>query len=517
MKKLVALALCILISVPLTGCLTSTETKSAPLGEDLVIGVCMYPLGFHPYMESYDTDTLSLNSNIFNGLVEFDAAFRIIPGLAESWTTPTNRTWRFTLRNNVRFHNGYNFTATDVKYTFDMIKTDTNYNSFFRDLLTCIQEVVIIDTYTVELITVEPCPILLNKLADIFIVSQQYQEENTSGWPIGTGAYKLVDYVDNESLTLERFDDYWNDQPEITKVMFTVIPESQNRTTALLNGTIDLATIDPEDYHDLVGVDDITIQTLTSPTVMYLSFDFRTQNSSYPYGDTNPLGDVRVREAMYAAIDIQQIITEHLKGFADPASQFISPLIFGYNPNITRVPYNLSYAQTLMNQSGYPHWFDLDLDCADYDLVIKLCETIATQLKAIHINVHVNPLPVVELFDKTCSGNSSCFFIGWIPASGDGGELFDYILMTPDTETGVGLYNYGKYSHPEIDHIGTQIACCMNPDTRCQLLQQGFALAMDDVVWIPLYMPQYVYAAHKDLTWTPRGDLSYLVEDIEIT
>lgn len=517
MKQLVALALCILISVPLSGCITVTETTSAPLGENLVIGICMYPFGFHPRMESYDTDTLSLNSNIFNGLVEFDAAFRIIPGLAESWTTPTNRTWRFTLRNNVRFHNGYTFTAADVKYTFDMIKTDTEYNSFFRDLLTCIQEVVIIDTYTVELVTVEPCPILLNKLADIFIVSQQYQEENTSGWPIGTGAYKLGDYVDKESLTLERFDDYWKDQPDITKVMFTVIPESQNRTTALLNQTIDLAGIDSYDYHNLLGVDDITIQTLTSPTVMYLSFDLRAQNSSYPYAATNPLSDVRVRGAMYAAIDIDQIITEHLHGFADPASQFVSPLIFGYNPNITRVPYNLSHAQTLMNDAGYPHGFDLDLDCADYYMITELCETIATQLKEIQINVHVNPLTAIELFDTTCSGNSSFFFIGWIPASGDGGELFDYILMTVDTQQGVGMYNYGKYSHLEVDRIGQQAACCMNPDTRCRLLQQGYALAMDDIVWIPLYMPQYVYAAHEDLTWTPRGDLTFLVEDIEVT
>ena len=159
-----------------SGCITLSDVeKNEKIIDEIIIGISFDVCGFHPWMESYDVDTMSVNSNIFNSLVEFDNIFRITPALAVSWNNPNNLTWRFHLRESVKFHNGYNFTAEDVKFTIEMIKADNN--SILRELLTSVSNVTIKDNYTIDILTEKPCPILLNQLVDIFIVSKQYQEE----------------------------------------------------------------------------------------------------------------------------------------------------------------------------------------------------------------------------------------------------------------------------------------------------------------------------------------------------
>ena len=110
-------------------------------------------------MRLYDFDTISVNCNIFNTLVEFDSLFRIIPALAESLYNLNNLTWRFNLRKNVKFHNSYNFTVDDIKYTIDMIKADNR--SVLRELLTSGSSIVVINEYTVDFLTEKPYPILV--------------------------------------------------------------------------------------------------------------------------------------------------------------------------------------------------------------------------------------------------------------------------------------------------------------------------------------------------------------------
>ena len=97
-----------------------------------------------------------------------------------------------------------------------------------RDLLTEIKEVDVFDDYTVDFVTYQPFPILLNKLTNIPIASQRYQEETTEKWPIGTGAYKLQENVPNDHITLVRFDEYSMGQPVINKVIFKIIPKSED-------------------------------------------------------------------------------------------------------------------------------------------------------------------------------------------------------------------------------------------------------------------------------------------------
>jgi peptide/nickel transport system substrate-binding protein len=513
MKKLLALGLIVLIAIEISGCISNNNINTNT-NYELIIGICAGPYGFHPWMESYDVDTMSINSNIFNGLIEFDNLFRIVPALAESWNNPDNLTWRFNLRKNVKFHNGYDFTADDVKFTIELIQQDNN--SALRELLTSVSKVNIINNHTVDIITEKPCPILLNKLVDIYIVSKKYQEEIDYEWPIGTGPYKLKQYIEEKNITLERFDKYWEGKPSVKKVIFEILCESEDRKDALIKGDIDICGVHPEHYLEVYNETNLDVKIVSPPTVFYLSFDFREYNSSYQYAKKNPVSNLQVRKAIYHAIDIDGLIEENLNGFGGAASQFVSPLIFGYNPNIKRLSYNLDTARELLNDSGYGNGFKIDLDCVESNSSKDFFINIAEMLKEINIEVNLTFLPAPELYHKLFVKNSTMFFMGWLTGTTDGGELFDFILRSVNEENSTGLYNYGYYSNPEVDSIGIQVSNMMDTQERLSLMQDGFMIAMNDVAWVPLYIPQRIYGCKDIIDWIPYAGMGYNVKNIDI-
>lgn len=513
-NRLSVVLLSILIFSSITGCINQDENgnDNNPIRNSLIIGVGGNVFGFFPWLESYDVTTMMINMNIFNSLVEFDQIFRTKPKLATSWNNPNNLTWRFYLRENVKFHNGYNFTAEDVKYTIDFIKG--NESHVLRDLLLSIEEVKIIGNYTVDIITEKPCPILLNKLTDIPIASKRYVEETTKRWPIGTGAYKLIEYVPDEHVKLERFDDYW-EEPEVKNVTFKIIEDDEEMKNATIAGEIEIAGhIQQRFYEEILNCSNIRVERFSQPTVVFLSFDFRENDSVAFKGEKNPLSDVRVRKAIYHAINITYIINSVLNGsnFAEPASQFVTPLIFGYNPNIERLPYDPEKSIELMEEAGYEEGFELVIDCNEESYSLKqICEIIQTQLSDI-IDVKLNFLPLEDYYMKIGTRNSSCYIIGWLAGTGDGGEIFDYMIRTVDQEAGVGTYNLGYYSNPEVDRIGENISHILAPKTRLELMQEGFRIAMEDIAWVPLYIPKCIYAIANYIAWDPG--MAIAVEDI---
>ena len=514
-KGLVLILIFILFFSTLSGCINKANKKNNSGRDSLIIGISDNVHGFQPWLDSYDVNTMNINMNIFNSLVEFDHIFRTKPKLATSWNNPDNLTWRFYLRENVKFHNGYSFTSADVKYTIDLIKE--NKTHVLRDLLSTVKEVKVIDDYTLDIITYEPCPILLNKLVDIPIVSKKYQRETTKIWPIGTGAYKLVENVEDAYIKLESFDDYWDQPLEVKEVTFKIIKNEEEMKNATISGEIDIAShILPMYFYEVSNCSEITMQLCTQPTVMYLSFDFREYNSSGFKNEKNPLSDIRVRKAIYQSINISYIIDNALNGseFAEPATQFVSPLIFGYNSTIERPPYDPENAKKLMKEAGYENGFELQLDLVDgYYTQKKICEIVQDQLSDI-IDVKLNFLSIEDHYMMMVDRNTSFYYCGWLTGTGDGSEVFDYILRSVDQEKGIGTYNIGYYSNATVDNIGEEISRILDPEDRLLLMQDGFSIAMDDVAWIPLYVPTCAIAMADYVAWSPRPDSMVRVEEI---
>jgi len=503
----------ILLSVGFSGCINQAGKDIQQKKELLTIGISEGPYGFFPWMDSYDTTTIGINFNIFNSLVEFDNSFRLLPKLAKSWNNPDNCTWRFFLRSDVKFHNGYNFTAYDVKYTLDLIKD--NASNVLRDLITEIKEVSVIDDYTVDIITYQPFPILLNKLAGIPIASEKYQTETAEKWPMGTGAYKLLEYVPNDHITMERFDDYKMGSPVIQKVVFKIFQDSEALKNALISGNIDVMDhVPPSDVNEISNASGLAVKKISNPTVWYLGFDFRENSPAFP-GGKNPLADVRVRKAMYQAIDIDEIL-KLFSSSAEPASQFLSPLIFGFNPEIQRLPYDVNASRELLRKAGYEHGFNLTLYCPEgWPTITAISNELARQLSYI-LSVNVTFLSNDEYYGKLYMGDCPVYLLGWIPATGDGGEIFDYLLRSEHDPLGRGSYNFGYYSNATIDNITEEVAHTMNQKTRRDLMREGFKVAMDDVACIPLYISVCNIGVSDYIVWDPRSDLMTLVEEISV-
>ncbi len=515
MEKNLLISIFVLFIVILysAGCINQDNLENNKINT-IKIGLTDKISGFYPFINNYDISTMEINFNIYDGLVDFDENYRIKPRLATSWNNPGPNIWRFNLRKNVTFHNNYNFSAEDVKFSIDLIKT--NNSNVLKDLISSINHVIVIDNYTVDIVTEGPNPILLNKLVDIPIISKKYYESSTENWPIGTSAYKLLSY-DEDIISLGKFENFWGDKLEIEKAIFYVIEDDEERKNKLLSQDIDISENIPPIYIDEITKNDQTsIKTISSTTVVFLGFDFRENNSNGFKDIKNPISDIRVRKALYHAVDTNSIIRDIKGGYAEPASQFLSPLIFGYNPDIKILEYDLNESKRLMEEAGYEKGFNITLDCPyDWYDDMLICEEIKKQLSPI-INVTLNPLSVEDYFNKILDRKSSFFIIGWIPATGDGGEIFDYILRSIDENKGFGTYNLGYYSNSSIDNISEKIMTTMDPEMRLSYMQQGFQIAMDDIACIPLFINVLNYGVTKNIEWTPRSDMDIRVENIKL-
>ncbi len=511
-NKTILFTLFILVLLFCSGCLNTPDINRDDnlKNETLICGVLtsesIYP------MDVDHNNFWTLIPNIFNGLVDFDENFRIIPALAVSWNNPDSLTWRFYLRQGVKFHNGDDFTAEDVRFSIKI------YN---RGINATLSDIVILDNYTIELRTYDPHPGLLSRLAHTGIIfCRNVTEEAGQQSLIGTGPYRLTDYEIGNYTTLERFDGYWGEKPQIKTVTFRAIEDEEEMLLALRSGVIDLAEYNIDDRIDQIIADEnITVAKYPPLSTYVIGFDMR-QNDSYGYPDSrNPTADVRVRKAIYQAINITPLINGPFKGFAQPESQFITPYIFGYSPEIERLPYNLSSSRQLLIEAGYEQGFDITMDCITegFPYNAENCYLITQQLASVGIHVTMNNLSIDEFDRKVVyERNTSMYLVGWGTISVDGGWVYDLFIRS--VEEYLGTYNSGYYSNSEVDRLGAAAAQEMNSETRLQLLQEGFRIAMvDDVMSVPLFSQELLVLTAKNIEFSPRADLRSVVKDIRFT
>jgi len=511
-KKIFASIMCLIIIVGFSGCINNSNIDNGKdiKDKDILIIAVFDNLSIYPFRLNVKNQ-LTIKPNIYNGLVEFNEMFQIIPALSESWNNPDNLTWRFFLRENVKFHNGYNFTAEDVKYSIDEIYV--HYKSF-------IEEVIVVNNYTIEIKTIAPYPGFLSKLAQGFVIfSKKNIEETENNWPIGTGAYKLSEYVENNYTKLERFDEYWKEKPNIKSVIFRLIEDDQERINELVSGNIDIAEYNINENIDEISKEEgIKLVKFPPLSTYIMGFDLR-ENGSYRFPDgENPTADLRVRKAIYYAIDIEPLINGPFRGLAIPATQFITPYIFGYNPEIERLSYDADTARDLLEEAGYGEGFDIEMDCITemYEYNIENTRLIADQLSEIGINVTVNGMSIEEFNQKVVvEKNTSLWLVGWGTISVDGGVVYDYFIR-PEGENLTGFYNSGHYINTEVERLGAEASTEIDPKKRLKLLQEGFRIAIvDDVIIVPLFSQELFVLTADYVDIQPRADLKVVVENID--
>ena len=490
----------------------------------LIISQRSDALTLDPYDEN-ESPTFCVLHNIFESLTHLDHDLRLHPKLATSWKAENDTTWVFALRKGVTFHNGAAFDSADAKYS---IERALNWEgSEIKAAVLLVKKVEAPDPYTLKIITKKPDPILPLRLETVKMLDKETCEREiaTHGQrylvthPNGTAPYKLVKWVKDDHLTLVAFDQYWRGPARIKQVIFKPITNEATRVAALLTGKTHIITEVPvRDVGLLEKNPKLRLVKKPGLRLIYLGLDVgRDKTPGIPSSPPNPLKDLRIRQAIYYGINEPAIVKYVMNGFAEPAGQLFPDPVVGYNPAITRYPHDPEKARQLLVEAGYPNGFEVRLDAPNDRYVndAKIARAVAIQLAKIGIRVKVNTYPKARFFQDEEEGKCSFHLVGWANNNGDGCGSLEYLLHTRDDANNLGTANSSIfYSNPELDRLTELAAQTLDPEQREQYLQGAVAVAMQDLVHIPLHYQYDLYGISRKVVWTPRRDTRIVCYDI---
>ncbi|MFW6147431.1 MAG: ABC transporter substrate-binding protein [Thermodesulfobacteriota bacterium] len=486
-------------------------TGQAMAVSSITVAVDTPPRTMNPHGSDADAN-LSVMANFFDGLMQRKAPKgELSPALAVRYEHPDLLTWKFYLRKGVKFHNGNPFTAEDVKFSFERL-SDPDVSEFINTGRS-IASIEIIDDYTVVIKTKDPIPWFANNMHQIYIMDKESSEARDPGEaevkPIGTGAYKFVEWVKGSYLKMAANEDYWEGPPPIKNVELQPITESSTRFAALASGRVELVSGVPVELYEKV---------LQNPKLEVLSRPAR-RSIFLALGNKpgDPWADIRVRKAIYMAINEEEIIEKIMRGHAAPAAQIPDSPTIGYNPDISRLPYNPEKAKELLGEAGYGNGFEITLSGPNdrYIQDEKIAEAVAKYLAKVGIKVTLDVKPKSIFFPQVARGEFDFYLIGWFDGTFDMGRT--YSKLAHSRVEGYGELNGTNYSDPTIDTLLEPSGSIVDPEKRKKVLQDLNKIAMvDKIVWIPLHYQQDIYAVQKGkgITFEPRPDRWIVFKEI---
>ena len=418
----------------------------------------------------------------------------------------------------MKFSNGNDFNADDVVFSFERILNDPTLE--MGVYLMRLQEVKKVDDYTVQLVTKIPYPVFDGSLVHIMMLDKETCEglssEEISANPVGTGRYRLVEHVKESYIKLVRNDEYWGELPDAETVEFRVIANAATRTTALINGEVDfISNIPVMDVDRLKDTSNVQVITNPSLSCNYMGFDLLNEHGSAGTDDPNPLLNVKVRQAIYHAIDVQTIVDTVMNGYATVANSYMPSICVGYNADAERPAYDPELAKQLLK-----HTWDADLPEVDArnDSDVnadQVSQAIASYLEKVGIKAEVNLLPRASFYEKTDAENlqSSFFMAGWGDSSGEGMVIFNDMLYTYDGKPGMGEGNRGHYSNAEVDALLDQASVETDQAKRAALVEQVDQIARDEAAYIPLFFKENIFGVRAGIQYTPSCDDHILAWD----
>ncbi|MBF9232901.1 ABC transporter substrate-binding protein [Microvirga alba] len=508
--------------------LLGTALGGAVSAQTLTMGVRAGPDSIDPHWSTLGSQAETLR-HVFDTLVMADENLNMKPGLATSWKPVDDTTWEFKIREGVKFHDGSELTAEDVKFSIDRIPVVTGPMSM-TIYTKQVKETKVVDKYTLHVITKVAAPTLPNDFIRLFVVSKSVgmdarnEQFNSGKAAIGTGPYKFVSWEPKGDFVVERFDGYWGEKQPWAKVIRKEIPNDPARMAALKSGQVDLVNYVPAtDYASMQK--DKSVDTFVADSVYFFDL-YPNQKETLPKPvkvdgkeiTANPLRDPRVREAMDLAIDRKTLVRVVLEGLGRPANQLMPTHFFGGSKNLPERAYDVAKSKKLLADAGYPNGFEIDFFCTNNRLPGDgaMCEALSQMWARAGLKVNANALNGTVFFPAQQKGEFPMWMSGWGTLTGEASYTYGSLVHTADPSTGLGAFNKQGYSNPEVDKLLQEGSRTMDDTKRRALFEKATEISMNDRALIPMVQLQTVWAAKKGaLTIPARVDQETLAYEIK--
>ena len=468
--------------------------------------------------------THTIRHQMYEPLIIRDVTGAFEPALATEWAPSESdpNVWVFKLRQGVKFHDGADFTAEDVVFSFERAKQPT---SDMKELINSIVEVRAVDDYTIEIVTDGPNPILPANLTDLMIMDKDWTEANDTvkvqdfeGGEItyattnanGTGAYKLVSREPDVKTVMTRNDDYWGKDQfpmEISEIIYTPIQNPATRVAAMLSGEVNFLQDMP--VQDLARVNDaegLVVKTAPQNRVIFFGMNQGADDIEADNIDgANPLADVRVRKAMSMAINrdaIQQVV---MRGQSQPAGMIAPPFVNGWTAEMDAESFtDVEAAKALMAEAGYEDGFSIRLDCPN-DRYINdeaICQAAVGMLGQIGVTVNLDAIPKAQHFPKITDGATDFYMLGWGVPTYDSEYIFNFLVH--GREDSIGTWNGTGFDNDELDAKIISLASNTDLAARDADIADIWRVVQDEVLYIPIH--------HQVLNWGMSESLGIEVD-----
>ena len=457
------------------------------------------PPNVDPYYNQQRSGIVLLHQAWDTLLYRDPETFQNKPLLAESYKWVDDTTLEFTLRHGVTFHNGDKFTADDVVYTVNTVLTDkqvavpSNY-SFYESAEK-------IDDYHVRIKLKRVFPAALDYIAmTLPIWPKAYRErvgaDEYSRHPVGTGPYKITRVDGVTEIDLERYDGYYADSPKgkaaIGKIVIHEVPDSSTEMAELLGGRADwIWKFSPDQFDNVNRMPTVQALRAESMRIGYINMDAAGRT-----GANNPLTNVKVRQAIFYAIDRDTMAKQLVQGGSRALDAPCYPTQFGCDAGAAvHYPYDPAKARALLTEAGFPNGFKTEL--VTYELP-SWAGAMQNYLKAVGIDAHISQLQVGALVQRSQAGQNPM-------EAGDWGSysINDVSAILPQYFGG-GASDYTR--DPDVEALVKQGGSTTDPDQRRKAYSAAIKMITERAYWIPLYTYTVTYGVSRQLSFKPYPD-----------
>jgi ABC-type dipeptide transport system, periplasmic component len=492
------------------GCGGGDSKNSKSSGEEtFVYAIVADARVLDPQMSTDASSSNAVARRVYETLIVLDKDNNIVPALATEWKQVDPLTWEFTLRTDVKFHDGTDFDANAVKASLDRL-LDPEAKRNRRSILRPIKEVNVLSADKIQIVTEAPfAPLLLHLThACASIMSPKAIEEDAAGTselatnPVGTGPFKFESWTKGDNITYSRFDEYWGEKAKVAKLVVKIVPEDSTRIAMVKTGEAQAADQVPLTDIERINKDDAMKLVRTS---MYRTefIAFNTEKA--------PFNDPKVRLAIAEAIDFKALISGVYQNVGTQEVSFMGPAVFGHNPNLVPYSFDVENAKKLLAEAGYPEGFKATLYVPDRKIRITLAEVIQAQLRPLGIDIQIITLEQGTYFNETEAGKHDICIDGWSNQTGDA----DFSLTPTLTPGGIASgQNIARYDNPQVTALLDQARVEIDPEKRKVLYYEAQEIIRNDAPILVTQATEQIDVVGKNVNgfWVTPGGVVVLGE-----